>query len=973
MRQEWPSTIVHRLDEITLLYPDRIALKNHDGNALTYTQFQNRVGVIANELLSNGVGAGTRVGVFQSPSADWICSIIAILRVGGSYVPLDKKVGMERLAMITKETQVLVVLLDTSTISDYGLLHTMAEPIDVCSLRGSTAEPVPNMATSDQIAVIMYTSGSTGVPKGIMIAHSAYIHHAQSSSATWNLKHGAETVLQQSSYAWDASLWQTMVSLCIGATVVIASSLIRGDPVALTDLISSESVTCSLATPTEYLAWLRYGRSSLKGSRLTTALCGGEFFSSGLIDEIKALEKSDLRVINAYGPAEITFACSGKEVTYNLHSTSESPAQPLYTLPNYSVYVVDRALNPVPVGVPGEVVVGGAAIAQGYIDSSMTADRFLNDQHASTFFRERNWTRIHRTGDRGVLRRDGGLVLLGRMDGDNQVKLRGIRINVEEIETAIVQFSKGAITQAVVSVRSDTASSNDTQYFVAFAVMADANNAENANQFLNQLLREMPLPGHMRPAAIIPITTVPQNTSGKTDRNAVDKIPIPHIAAEAIDNESLTTFEQSLRQLWLQALPQEVASYHAIESQSDFFHVGGTSLALVNLQALIKENLGASLALYQLFEASTLHGMATKIQNFSRPALQLDVDWDAEVAVESDLRPSPDHIGAHIIPSGVRVVALTGATGFLGKEILRGLLNDERILTVHCLAVRKRSTELHELFSHPKVRLHHGDLGAPRLGLSESDVGSIFSCADIVIHNGADVSFMKTYQTLKLINVASTKELVKLALPRRIPFHFVSTAGVARLAGQESFGETSVALFPPPSPPTDGYIAAKWVSEVYLERVNRQFSLPVWIHRPSSITGDGAPELDLMGNVMQYIQETHKLPDFNLWSGVFDLISVQSAASQLLKAVHQSGMSTSMTNTVTYLYESGETTIGRDEIMPLLSGTGQEFQIVAIDEWVRSAEEAGMSPLLGEYLRRASDGQVLLPRLVKSIRAAGYE
>jgi hybrid polyketide synthase/nonribosomal peptide synthetase ACE1 len=232
---------------------------------------------------------------------------------------------------------------------------------------------------------------------------------------------------------------------------------------------------------------------------------------------------------------------------------------------------------------------------------------------------------------------------------------------------------------------------------------------------------------------------------------------------------------------------------------------------------------------------------------------------------------------------------------------------------------------------------------------------------------------MKTYQTLKLINVASTKELVKLALPRRIPFHFVSTAGVARLAGQESFGETSVALFPPPSPPTDGYIAAKWVSEVYLERVNRQFSLPVWIHRPSSITGDGAPELDLMGNVMQYIQETHKLPDFNLWSGVFDLISVQSAASQLLKAVHQSGMSISMTNTVTYLYESGETTIGRDEIMPLLSGTGQEFQIVAIDEWVRSAEEAGMSPLLGEYLRRASDGQVLLPRLVKSIRAAGYE
>jgi hybrid polyketide synthase/nonribosomal peptide synthetase ACE1 len=945
-------------------------VKNHDGNALTYPQLQHRINVIAHKLLNNGVGAGTRVGVFQSPSADLICSIMAILRVGGSYVPLDKKVGMERLAMITKETQTLVILLDAITVSDYGLLHTTAEPINVCNLRGVTAEPVPNRATSDQIAVIMYTSGSTGVPKAVMIAHSAYIHHAQSSSGVWDLKLGAETILQQSSYAWDASLWQIMVSLCIGATVVVASSFVRADPVALTDLILSENVTCTLATPTEYLAWLRYGRSSLRASRLITALCGGEFMSGGLISEVKALQKPDLRLINAYGPAEITFACSGKEVAYNLQSTSESPAQPLYTLPNYSVYIVDQALKPLPFGIPGEVVIGGAGVAQGYLDNSKTTERFSTDRHASSFFQEMGWTSIHRTGDRGKLMPDGGLVLLGRMDGDNQVKLRGIRINVEEIETAIINYSAGVITQAVVSVRLDKGPSNDTQFLVAFAVLADADNLESKNQILNRLLREMPLPQHMRPAAIIPIDGFPQNASGKTDRTEIDKIPIPYIVSEVVDDKTLTTFEQSLRQLWQQALPQEVASYHAIQSQSDFFHVGGTSLALVNLQALIKEYLGASTALHQLFEASTLRGMATKIQNLSCSPLQLDVDWDAEVEVPSDLVSSLKQGAAHIIPSGVKTVVLTGATGFLGKEILRGLLNDERIFAVHCLAVRKRFTELPELFSHPKVRLHPGDLGVPRLGLSRSDAGSIFSCADIVIHNGADVSFMKTYQTLKLINVASTKELVKLALPRRIPFHFVSTAGVARLAGQESFGEISVAPFPPPSPPTDGYLAAKWVSEVYLEHINRQFSLPVWVHRPSSITGADAPELDLMGNVMRYAKQTQKLPDSSLWSGVFDLISVQTAARQLLAAVHQSGESTPWTDSVSYLYESGETTIGRDEIMPLMeSGTGQEFQIVAIEEWVSSAEEAGMSPLIGEYLRRASDGQVLLPRLAKTNEA----
>lgn len=949
-------TIVHRLDEVALRYPDRVALKNHHGSSLTYVEVQRQIDIIASELLRNKVGKGTRVGVFQSPSADWICSLMAILRVGGAYIALDKKMGMDRLSMIMKETQAPMVLVDTNSMSDYALLHTTAKPIDVCSLNGSTARAVRNMAVPSQTAVIMYTSGSTGVPKGIMIAHSAYVHHVQSSSVVWKLEQGNETILHQSSYAWDASLWQIMVSLCSGATLVIASDLTRGDPVALTRLIASENVTCTLATPTEYLAWLRHGRSHLANSRLSTAVCGGEFMSSGLIKEIKDLHRPDLRLINAYGPAEISVACSSSEVPYNLDSTSTS----LYTLPNYSVYIVDANLTPVPIGVPGEVVVGGVGVAQGYLDGTKTSERFTNDRYASEFFQEKNWTTIHRTGDRGKLNHDGGLILLGRMDGDNQIKLRGMRINIEEIETAIVNSSAGAITQSVVSVRSDATG----QFLVAFAIMTNAH--ENSLQFLSRLSQELPLPAHMKPAAIIPVESIPQNTSGKTDRVAVSSLPIPLVSSQLPDDSTLTAFEQSLRQLWQQALPQELRSFHSIDSQSDFFHVGGSSLALVNLQALIKENFGVSMALYQLFEASSLRGMAARIQDTSGPALEHAVNWDTEVEVASNLASSLDYGGTHIITSGVKTVVLTGATGFLGKEILRGLLKDEKVSSIHCLAVRRRIPGLPELFSHPKVHLHYGDLGAPQLGLSESETGSIFSCADIVIHNGADVSFMKTYQTLKLINVASTKELVKLALPRRIPFHFVSSAGVARLAAQESFGEVSVSPYPPPSRPTDGYIAAKWVSEVYLEHVNRQFGLPVWIHRPSSITGTDAPELDLMGNVMRFTKEIQKVPDSSLWSGVLDLISVQSAASQLLEAVHQSG-STESGESVTYLYESGEMEIGRDEIMPLMeSGSGQQFRIVSLDEWVDDAEQAGMSVLLGEYLRRASEGQVLLPRLIKS-------
>jgi hybrid polyketide synthase/nonribosomal peptide synthetase ACE1 len=617
----------------------------------------------------------------------------------------------------------------------------------------------------------------------------------------------------------------------------------------------------------------------------------------------------------------------------------------------------------VPIGVPGEVVIGGAGVARGYLDNAKTNDRFAPDQYASSFFKEKGWTTIHRTGDRGKLTADGGLVLLGRMDGDNQVKLRGMRINVEEIERAIVNSSAGAIAQAVVSVRSDSGLSAD-KFLVAFAVMAAADNSETTLEFLQRLARELSLPQHLRPAAIIPIETIPQNTSGKTDRAAVASIPIPSIASQIEKDDTLTASEQSLRKLWQQALPRELASYHSIDANSDFFHVGGSSLALVDLQALINDQLGVSMALYELFESSTLRAMAASIGNSAHPGQELEIDWETEVEVDPNLASSLPVSGIYSIPSGVKFVVLTGATGFLGKELLRRLLNDKDVVAIHCLAVRKESSGLPKIFSHPRVHLHKGNLGAAQLGLSDSQASSIFSCADIVIHNGADVSFMKSYQTLKLINVASTKELVKLALPRRIPFHFVSTAGVARLAMQDTFGEMSVASFPPPSPPNDGYIAAKWVSEVYLENIQKEFGMPVWIHRPSSITGIDAPELDLMNNVMKYIKETRKVPDSSSWTGVFDLISVESVASQIYEAIHKSDFTRS--DAVKYTYESGEMQLGQEDIMPLMKmGTGQEFQAVSIDEWVTHAEQAGLSRLLAAYLRRASDGQVLLPKLTK--------
>ncbi|KAJ5311844.1 hypothetical protein N7476_007704 [Penicillium atrosanguineum] len=972
LRGRWPGTILHRVDDISQAYGDHIALKEENGVEITYSQLHGRVGSIAYELLSKGFSAGTRVGVFQSPGANWICSLLAIMRTGATYVGLDKKVGMERLAMIATESEIAAVLVDTSTVSDFHLLHSRAEMLVVRTLSNIPQVTVPNMATSSQTAIVMYTSGSTGKPKGISLSHDGYLHHIQAFSHTLRLQEGKETVLHQSSYAWDMSLYQIFVCLCNGGTLVIANSSTRGDPVAIASLIASHNVTTTLATPTEYLAWIRYGSSALQHSKLITSMSGGEFLSDVVIKEFQSLRKFDLKLINAYGPAEVSLACSVGEVPYTTVRLADSGNTSwLYTLPNYSIYIVDDDLKPVPIGVPGEVVVGGAGIAQGYLEDDKTSERFLLDLHASPFFQEQGWTKAFRTGDRGRLTQDGSLVLLGRINGDNQIKLGGIRINVEEIETAILRASGDIISQCVVSPRSNTQHNEVQTYLVAFVVLAETRNPEDTNELLDRVATNLSLPQYMRPSATIPFPSLPQSASGKVDRLAVSRIPIPILGSQQSSERTFAPLEKTLRQLWQEAIPRDIVSRYLIGPASDFFHVGGSSLSLVTLQALVKDRLGVSISLHQLFEASTFQGMAHRIQNISAAAHCVPVDWDEEI--ESLIASSSRQldINTQIAPHGAQAVVLTGATGFIGKEIVRQLIDDDRVQAIYCIAVRK--PQLSPIFNNRKVHVYPGDLGASQLGLSDSDAASIFCRADVIIHNGADVSFMKTYQSLKLTNVASTVELVKLALPRRIPFHFISSASVTRLSGQDSFGEKSVTSYYPPVFPEDGYAAVKWVGEAYVERFNQQFALPVWIHRPSSVTGTDAPELDLMSNMMKFCREIKKIPDSGSWSGVFDFIAVQSVASQIINAVHLSGGAVADSSRVHYQHECGEIRVGKEEVQAMMeTDTGHRFEVIPLNEWVDHAEDAGMSNLLAVYLRKAADGQIHLPRLLKGRDDSGH-
>lgn len=763
------------------------------------------------------------------------------------------------------------------------------------------------------------------------------------------------------------SLSQTFIALCNGGTLIVAPKNSRGDPIALSELIAAEGVTLTQATPSEYINWLRYGSAHLQGSKWRIAASGGEKATPALTEGFKAVGKQDLRLFNGYGPTEITFTSHSRELFYWDDGACDLPLQ---TWPNYSTYIVDRHMNALPLGVPGEVFIGGAGVALGYFNNDkLSAERFLRDLFAPAGFSPQDYPTMHRTGDRGRLSREGHLILEGRIAGDTQVKLRGLRMDLQDIEATIMQSSNGAIVQAAVSVRQAEASG--PQFLVAHVAFSPEHVSADKDQFLQQLLVNLPLPQYMRPAMIIPLDTMPVNSSNKLDRLTIDALSLPQ-AQQKHTTLTLTPIEASIRDIWNEVLPEDIANRYEINSESDFFHAGGSSLLLVSLQGLLKNRYNVSLPLHRLFESSTLGAMAVLVEHGSPAPKDNQIDWEEEATLAPDLeqpQASQSVVESTGLPS---VVVLTGASGFVGKAVLERLVQDDNIKTIYCIAVRKDLDQLPPIFSSSKVQVRRGDLADERVGLSEADATAIFDEADVVLHNGADVSFMKTYRTLKRTNVNSTKELVRLSLPRRIPFHFISSASVTQLSSLDEFGEVSVAPYPPPSNTQDGYTAAKWVCERYLEKIAENFGLPIWIHRPSSITGEGASDLDLMGNLMKYVELLESVPQSTSWNGYFDFISVTSVASEIVHAVRSSGAGrrTVAGSTVSYLYESGEIVYPLS-IMKELSdqmGDGGPVETVPLEEWVDRAEKLGLNPMLAAYLRSANEtaGLLAFPRLVKS-------
>nr|A0A411KUP8.1 RecName: Full=Hybrid PKS-NRPS synthetase ucsA; AltName: Full=UCS1025A pyrrolizidinone biosynthesis cluster protein A [Acremonium sp.]QBC88145.1 UcsA [Acremonium sp.] len=983
------ATILPELDDIAAVQPTLTALQDSIGGSLSWSEMKAKSIAIGRNLDQLRLAPQSRVGVFQAPEVDWVCSMLGVWRSGHIYVPLETTQGIKRLSDVAQQARLDAILLHDPTVSLFSQL-SLPNPLPTINV---SAVPFAHLTDQrhfstlkpDDQAMIVYTSGSTGVPKGITIAHRVVVNAVRSFLHRWPMT--PQTVLQQTALSFDVSWWATVVGLATKGSVVVAGSDSRRDPRALTDLIVSKDITFTFAVPSESVSWLESGNAdALRASSWAYHCSGGEPYSLNLIDKLKTLNKPDLTAINIYGPTE-TMIPNAHVVEYRTLTADDLPVPIGTTMPNYLARVVDLEGHPVPAGVPGELIFVGPGIASGYVDNAaLTAERFPKDSLAGPEYVKNGWDVAHNSGDHGYLDgKTGEFVLQARIKGDTQVKLRGLRIDMQDVEANILTASNRQITDAIVHVRKPELNNPSADFLLAHVVLSREARLRyptpaDQSAFFRDIVRDLRVPDYMRPALVVALDSLPLTHHGKADRRAIANLPLDQIASQlqkepvpltnkgglketpvarptryqndpiprqVLSSSPFSSLDQ-VKDLWLDILGTAVNA-HTLDPESDFFLVGGNSLLLIRIQGELRKRAGLDVPLTQLFQNSTLGQMASLLDGKDRAKQQgaSGIDWVSEIKIQPNLARLRANRAP--LPQDGLVMALTGATGFLGLELTRRLIDLPNVRTVHALSVRD-SRKLSQLQS-PKLVVHSGDLSRPSLGMDSGVLAQIFKTSHVVIHNGADVSFLKSYGSVRATNLESTKEIAKLALQHNNvrALHYVSTAGIATMLSHDLY-EESIGSFPPSSSP-EGYVLTKWAAELYLERVAAVTNLPVTIHRPTAIVGENAPHLDVMSNILHYSQKLNTVPSMTALEGTFQFVPVEDVANGLVGRVVAGHSST--LSAVEYQNHNGaiEDTVDVHGLAPYLSNKhGRSVTVTPDAEWIALASRAGMADEVVQYM-----------------------
>jgi amino acid adenylation domain-containing protein len=580
-----PVNVIHRLvSEQARRTPNAPAVVSGD-TSVTYSELDRRANRIAHRLARMGAGLERRVALLVDRSPELVAAELGILRTGAAYVPMDPLAPPERIAYMVRDAGVVAVVAGSAWRERLAQAEAPVLWIDEEDLSGESTDD-PDAATDvDAIAYVIYTSGSTGTPKGVAVSHRGAANLVGWYRSAFDLGPEDRGSLLGSP-AFDASVMETWSALCTGASLHVLPDSLRADPAGLARWLGDTGVTVGfLPTPAAEAVLEAIDHGVPCPARLRALLTGG--------DALRRRGPRGLRLVNVYGPTENSVIS-----TTSLVSPAAAGLPPIgKPVHNHQCYVLDGRGEPVPIGVPGELHVAGEGLARGYLGRpALTAERFSPDPFATE-----PGARMYATGDRVRWRADGELEFLGRTD--DQVKVRGFRVELGEIEAALLAHP--AIAQAAVTVRGEGAN----RMLVAYVQPADGAVLDGAA--VRAHVRER-LPDYMVPARAVLLERLPLGATGKVDRR---RLPEPSSEEPRTVSVPQSATERTIAAVW-----REVLEVDAVGLDDNFFEIGGHSMLVARVQEKLGRALGREVSVVDLFQHSTVAALAAHLDPHASPA-----------------------------------------------------------------------------------------------------------------------------------------------------------------------------------------------------------------------------------------------------------------------------------------------------------------------------------------------------------------
>ena len=751
-----PFTFFHDcIHHFAQVQPDHEALVAIDAK-YTYREMDLATDSIAAALRQRGVHERDRVALLLPRTSRLILALFGVLKAGAAYIPCDPEYPAERVRLILEDSEARYII----TTADRMDTVPADKAIDVEQLLDAdAAQYVKPDITPDDLAYLIYTSGSTGRPKGVMLHHRGicnYLYGHPANVFANGVMTDALRILSVTTISFDAALQDIGTAFYNGKTLVVATEEQANNPIDLARLITEQGVNMVSGTPSRWQTWLTSEDFCHAISQVDICRAGGEKFSDQLLNQMRSVTKA--RIFNCYGPTEITVASNNKELT---HATMVTVGKPQL---NVKEFIVDQDGNELPVGVVGELYIGGRGVAHGYNNlDEMTRERFI-DYHGE---------RIYRSGDYARWLPDGDVVILGRTD--HQIKLRGLRIELGEIENVMLKVE--GMKKVVILIRKI----NDKEHLCAYYT-ADREIAPDALK--NEISQS--LTQYMVPTAYLQLDEMPMTPNGKTD---VKALPEPQLAITSAFVEAASDTERTFCNIFADILQMD-----KVGATDNFFELGGTSLVVTRV-IIEADKAGIHVAYGDVFANPTPRQLARLVTGE-------EVDGEADEAAHFDYTAINNLLQRNTLDNfrhGERQslgnVLLTGATGYLGIHILRELI-DTDAPHIYCLvrgktqekAENRLRTLLFYYFADSFKELFgkrlHVVLGDVTNDLDESlPIDTVFNCAAIVKHFSEGTE-------IEDVNIGGAQRCVNFCIKTGAKLVHISTASTRGLWAGEPKDET---------------------------------------------------------------------------------------------------------------------------------------------------------------------------------------